>query len=193
MGFLAQLYKERKSLQFRLNQIDSLIDLYKSQGEDIEDVVDQKNNPGTHFIPEHDLKRSGGSGSSIMDVTVNKFPMHLKKDRQILWLFENNFEQGVTLSTVQKSFDYYVGDDYKGNRKVGNVMRRLKREGRLIFVQYNNQNKASFWGLPEWVDDKGFKDDYRPSEHELPITIESVEISKKENAPEGAINFNDND
>lgn len=184
MGFLKELYKEKKSLQLRLSQIDTLLSIYQNSESDADKLIDSQ--------VDHNKPTSLRELPSKAPITIDntgKFPLNLKKDRQLLWMFNNYFTQGVTLSTVQDKFNEFVGDDYEGNKKVGNVMRRLKKEGRFIFVQYNNQNKASFWGLPEWVDGKDFKSEFKPSENELPINIENIEISGNINAPEGAINF----
>ncbi|MGB2528557.1 hypothetical protein [Flagellimonas sp. SN16] len=107
--------------------------------------------------------------------SLNKdFPIDGRKDQKIMYLFNYVISNGVRMSDLQEFFNQHN----KEYEKVSNVVRRLKDGGELVAIKYNNQNKLTFWGLPEWVnkDEQDFKSDFAPKRDLLPIKITSHEI-----------------
>jgi hypothetical protein len=106
------------------------------------------------------------------------FPIDGRKDNQVLWLFNNHFDKGIKLNELQSKYNELKGFDDKGDEiRIDNTARRLKRESKLVVVKYNNSNKNAFWGLPEWIENNDFKEEYRPDKNKLPIDIESTDVS----------------
>jgi hypothetical protein len=103
-------------------------------------------------------------------ISANAFPSNSRTDSQVMWLFDNVFNKGQKYSTIQKKFNELLGSE----KNIYNVCRSLKKMGHLATVQYNKQNKLSFWGKSEWVDNligNDFSPAYIPSNNELPFRI----------------------
>jgi len=106
---------------------------------------------------------------------IKNFPLLARKDKQLLWLFENYLGCGTKLQDVQYHMNMLSGKLIR----IDNVARRLKREGKLVVVKYNGANNLSFWGLPEWVLINDFKNEYKPKENYLPLEIYKKEVVRK--------------
>ncbi|TJY37711.1 hypothetical protein [Pontimicrobium aquaticum] len=106
---------------------------------------------------------------------VKNFPSLARKDKQLLWLFENYLGRGTKLHDVQYHMNMLSGSV----KRIDNVARRLKKQGKLVVVKYNGANNLSFWGLPEWVLSNDFKHEYKPKEKYLPIDINKKEVVRK--------------
>ena len=106
------------------------------------------------------------------------FPIKGRKDQKIMYLFNNVITNGIVMSEIQLLFNEYNGKP----ENVANVVRRLKNEGRLSAIKYNNQNKSTFWGLSNWINDveENFKKEFKPNEGKLPIEIKQTEIIGKD-------------
>ena len=102
----------------------------------------------------------------------NPFPKNSRTDSQVMWLFDNVFKVPQKYSTIQRKFNELLGAE----KNVYNVCRTLKKLGLLATVQYNKQNKLSFWGKQEWVGESDFKADFKPSIDELPFQIFDTKI-----------------
>lgn len=155
MDFLQKLLEEKRKLQDTIEAINLLINTY---GANLKDAVIQTEN-----IPS---KYSVGMGDKI-------FPIKAKKDKQILWLFDNVIENALKISEVNEIYQKYSGN----NDKVNNVARRLKELGKLKVVKYNNSNTLSFWGLPSWIEENDFKEIFKPDNDSLPIDVTNSEVS----------------
>jgi hypothetical protein len=94
------------------------------------------------------------------------FPRGGRTDKQILWLFENHFNKAVRMNEINTAYNTYNGTV---GESVDNVTRRLKKEDNLVMVKYNGTNKLTFYGLPSWIDDNDFKEQYKPDEDDLPL------------------------
>ncbi len=138
-------------------KITNIIDVIEEQGYD-----DKGNNIG------HAKELNVIDVVSDTEVWAN-FPRLAKTDKQLLWLFENYFKKGVKFSEIQNEFNMFVGK----KQRVDNIARRLKREGKLVVVKYNNSNKLSYWGLPSWINElnNDFTQINTPSKEKLPHDI----------------------
>ncbi len=155
MKFIESLEKEKYLLLDRLIYLDELIKEFKAY--------------------------DSNTLNEIFNAVKNKrgFPISGKKSQKVLWLFENVFKTGQKFLQIQEAFNEYNGlDEYDNQIKLEGTVRGLKTSGKLAVVKYNKSNKLSFWGLTDWVDDNGFKDEYKPKEEFLPTTIESIEVIK---------------
>jgi len=149
MSFIDELKKERGELKKRIDAIDVLLDSYG--------VVSINNSSHSNEKANVGFPRSG------------------RTDKQILWLFENHFTRGIRMSDVNIGYNHFNGTV---NENVDNITRRLRKEGNLVTVKYNGQNKLSFYGLPTWVEDNDFKEIYKPSEDDLPLGDITSEVIK---------------
>jgi hypothetical protein len=155
------LLKEREALIERIKAIDVILSPY---GYDFENKLDN-------------AKKSAKKALDIIGEPKN-FPINGRKDKQVLWLFNNHFDKGIKLNELQSKYNELKGLDDKGEEiRVDNTARRLKRESKLAVVKYNKSNKNAFWGLPEWIENDDFNDEYRPDKNKLPIDIESTDVS----------------
>jgi len=100
------------------------------------------------------------------------FPKNSRTDKQVMFLFDNVFKKAEKFATVQKKFNELLGTD----KNVYNICRSLKKMGLLGLVQYNKQNKLSFWGKAEWVGEKDFLDEFKPDADEMPINVFDTKI-----------------
>lgn len=113
-----------------------------------------------------------------INLSENEFPLSSTKPQKVLWLFENIFDRAVRFLEVQEAFNHYNGLDTNGKQiNLEGTIRGLKKSGKLVIVKYNKSNKLSFWGLNDWVNEKGLKNDYIPKDY-LPNKIESIEVIK---------------
>jgi hypothetical protein len=113
--------------------------------------------------------------TSSLESSINKpFPINSRADKKILYLFQNVFQAGMRMSQIQDAMEKYNGSPLR----VDNTVRRMKDDGSLSAVKYNNQNKMTFWGLNDWInfDEKDFKSTYKPSEDELPLNMTSSDL-----------------
>lgn len=155
MDFLQKLFEERKRLHDTIDAINLLIHTY---GADVKDTINQSDCISS--------KSTLGNDDKI-------FPVKAKKDKQILWLFDNVIENAVKISEVNEIYQKYSGN----NDRVNNVARRLKELGKLKVVKYNNSNTLSFWGLPSWIEENDFLEEFKPHVDSLPIEINNSEVS----------------
>lgn len=164
MNFVDQLKNEKESLLKRVKAINLLLESYGIGTED--------SDTSSELFPVNLKEKLPSKGSSPV------FPINGRRDKQILWLFENHFDSAVKLKKVQDQYEDIV-KEYGGRaEKITNVARRLKKKGRLVVVKYNNMNTASFWGFPSWIEGNDFKKEFRPDESELPIDIQSSEVTR---------------
>lgn len=152
MEFIEELLKEKKSLQERIKAINVLLRAYDVSEEKIISIEQQT--------------------SLFNDKESISFPTNARRDKQILWMFNNVFNNAVKISSIQDKYDELS----KSNNNISNIVRRLNKEGKLAIVKYNKQNRASFWGLSEWIDNNDFKENFKPDENLLPIDIETTEV-----------------
>jgi hypothetical protein len=153
MSLVVELRKEKDALIKRIEAIDVLLVAYDASDEEFQDTE----------------KKAIDSR-----LNVTSFPISGRVDKQLMWLFKHEITKGIKLGELQELYDKHKPTEpYK---KISNVARRLKKESRLVIVQYNNMNKLSFWGLPEWIGAGDFKDEYKPDENLLPLSIETKSI-----------------
>lgn len=156
MDLIEQLNKERSVLIENVKAIDTLLAFYGASRD---------------FTKDFNNVLSYNYGST----DDNVFPVAATKEKQIMWLFEKKFTQIVKISEIKDLHKKYSGND----DRIDNTARRMKREGKLILVKYNDNNILSFWGLPTWLDNNGvLLDQYSPDFGKLP-EIESVDIIRK--------------
>lgn len=150
MDFIESLLKEKELLLKRLEYIDAtLMKLLQNEL--------PKNIKENHF-------------------QVNTFPISEKRPEKVLWLFRNVFKTGLRSFQIQEAFNQFNGLSSNSKEiKLEGTLRGLKKSGKLVIVKYNQSNKLSFWGLSEWVNDDGFKDEYTPKDY-LPNNIENIEV-----------------
>jgi hypothetical protein len=168
MNLVEQLIEEKKFLLKRLEAIDAVLISYGYT-----EAKERELNPDVPFDAAIIKMKEIGKRISY---TVN-FPRLARNDKKVLWIFENCFKKGVKINDVQDKFNDLNGFDSLGNEiRIDNVARTLKKNGKLIVVKYNKSNKLSFWGLSSWVDKKGFKDEFKPSDEVLPVNINTIEV-----------------
>ena len=166
---IKQLLEEKRFLLKRLDAINTLLISYKEKSKRNLDPNHPFNLAGT------ELKRIGINLKSAIN-----FPLFGRKDKQVLWLFENWFAKGVKLIDVQNRYNELCGFDESGKEiRIDNVVRNLKRDGKLVVVKYNSSNKLSFWGHPSWVGEVDFLENRKPSEEFLPISTYTSEVVRK--------------
>ncbi|SDR65829.1 hypothetical protein [Christiangramia echinicola] len=160
MEFVDQLKHEKESLLKRVSAINLLLESYGVKTEDSKD--------SNELFPVQQNERPVTNDSV--------FPINGRRDKQVLWLFENHLRSAVKLNKAQEEYRKIV-EEYGGKaEKISNVARRLKKKGRLVVVKYNNMNTSSFWGLPSWVEENDFKSEFRPDESQLPIEVHTSEV-----------------
>jgi len=156
------LIKEKRDLNERIKAINLLLSSY---GYNVDS--DKLKEKALELATDLKLKQT----------LFDRFPTNGRKDKQILWLFNNFFNRGIKLQDLQNKYNEIRGVDNKGKEiRIDNIARRLKRDKKLVVVKYNGLNKNSFWGLPEWIDGDNFDPEHIPDESKLPIDIEFSEV-----------------
>lgn len=91
-------------------------------------------------------------------------------DAQILYVL-NALNKATRLSELAKVYK----ETLSTGKNIDNGIRRLKAQGSVVVVKYNNVNRYSYWGLAEWADKEigDFKPQYKP---ELDIVVTDSEI-----------------
>jgi hypothetical protein len=170
MDFIETLLKEKEILLKRLEDIDATLkELYKNDPLEIEDSK-EGDEESTIKNPIYDIY-------DALD-TKKGFPRTGRRDQKVLWLFENVFTTGQQFTSIQDTFTKYNGLKFNKEVRIESAIKNLKSNGKLTVVKYNNSNKLSFWGLTDWIDDNGFKDEHKPKDEFLPLKIESVEVNR---------------
>lgn len=85
------------------------------------------------------------------------FPIKAGTNKQISWLFENVFSKAIKLKEVSDKLAEYKGDKVK----IDNLVRRMRTEGKLVLVKYDNKQILSWWGKPDWIDGNDFAPEYK--------------------------------
>ena len=94
-------------------------------------------------------------------------------DTQIMSLFEKGtIKRAIRRSELQQLFE----SEYNTKKNVGAGLPKLKKSGKLIMVRYNGQKGNSFWGLPEWIENDQFRNEFKPERKYLPENITKFEI-----------------
>lgn len=145
--FIKRLVEEKKKVEGTLNAITVLLESYG--------VKD--NSSVSNII------------SKLDEINDEVFPIKQRKDKQILWLFNNVFTGAIKIGEIKEVFQKYSGNE----DRIDNVVRRLKRENKLKLVKYNENNILSYWGLPNWVGEKDFLAEFKPDQDLLPEIISS--------------------
>jgi hypothetical protein len=139
------LLKEKDGLLKRIEVIDVALSSYKGDVPNQNGIAEKK--------PE-----------------TNYFPISGRKEKQILWIFNNSVSRGLKIREIQDVYNEIVGNS---QTSIENIVRRLKSEQKLVLVKYNGKNLLSYWGLPEWIEGNDFKDEHKPNLEDLPDITES--------------------
>ncbi|TPG38382.1 hypothetical protein [Flavobacterium pectinovorum] len=150
MEIIDNLIDKRKDVIKQLEAIDTVLKLYGYV------ASDYKFN-GTEAEPQ-------SQNSAV-------FPSKATREKQILWIFENKITKACKLKDIQNVYNELRGKD---DVNIDNTARKLKKESKLLFVQYNDKNLLSFWGLPTWIVNDDFKDEHKPDMEGLPDVVKSV-------------------
>jgi len=151
MDLIDELNKQRSVLIENIKAIDTLLAFYRGSRDSGQIVNSTKE---IYQIPIED----------------GVFPITGTKEKQIMWLFKNKFTQVVKISEMKEMYKVFSGKD----DRIDNTARRMKREGKLVLIKYNDNNILSYWGLPSWIEDGELMKDYEPDFDKLP------DIQKKE-------------
>lgn len=181
-AFINELLSKRKSIIDSIGslkaQLDAIELLLNTSGFDLKNDDRGKDNgvnlfDSQNLIPQEDLVFNAPK----IQQEQNVFPINGRKDKQVIWLFENVFKKGIKLQELQDKYNELKGLDSKGKEiRVDNTARRLKKQEKLAVVKYNGSNKNAFWGLPSWIEGNDFDNEHRPNENKLPLDIEFSEV-----------------
>jgi hypothetical protein len=150
MDIVELLLKEKEGLLRRMDVINAALSVYQ-------DNVLYSKESVTEKKPES-----------------NYFPISGRKEKQILWMFNNSINKALKIREIQDVYNEIVGNN---ETSIENVVRRLKSEQKLVLVKYNGKNLLSYWGLPEWIEGNDFKDEHKPNLEDLPDIIESEVVT----------------
>ncbi|MBD1397349.1 hypothetical protein H9Q13_09250 [Pontibacter sp. JH31] len=136
-----------------------------------------------------DLKRSIGDRSIDVSVTTDKrttssikqnnlfsdilLPAKLSFDDQVVEVFER-IGRFVKINDFAAIFINQTNTS-KSTEGIISVVRRLKNQGRVVNVKFNNNFANTYWGLPIWVKEHN-KQDVLLKEH-FPVSDEVSEDS----------------
>ncbi|KGO85734.1 hypothetical protein Q765_15055 [Flavobacterium rivuli WB 3.3-2 = DSM 21788] len=158
MDILNDLIQKRNNLLKQVEAINLVLNLY-----------DHKE--GYEF-------KSGLNEIQITDeISSHDFPRNARKEKQILWIFENVLKKGSKINDVQDNYNALTGTAKNKQIKITNIVRHLKRSGELSAVKYNNQNRLCFYGLPYWIQGNDYKHEYQPNQDLLPVIVSSEIIA----------------
>lgn len=91
---------------------------------------------------------------------INIFPIKSSLEKQILWLFDNVFKKSVKLREVQVKLSFFKNQIIKPD----NAVRKLRKQGKLVMVTYDEKAISSWWGKSEWVSKNDFKNEFRSND-----------------------------
>jgi len=148
MEVIENLIEKRKDVLKQLEAIDTVLKLYGYVG------TDYKFN-----------------NTEATTQTSNVFPSKGTREKQVLWIFENKISRACKLKELQTVYNELRGKD---DINIDNTARKLKKDSKLIFVQYNSKKLLSFWGLPTWLEGDDFKEEHKPEADGLPDLVTSI-------------------
>ena len=172
---LVFLEQDKQDLQKKLSNLCSVIKRYelelsrhKVHQPHINDNPVQSENHNVNI--DSQIKHNNRQES--IDITNDQ-----NVENQIICLLTKN-NKATKLPYIQNLFDTEAGNS---NKLIAPIVRRMKTEGKLVAAKYNNSNKLTFWGLPEWVEkdgteSKNYKGEYRPDQEHLPDSINTIKF-----------------
>lgn len=101
------------------------------------------------------------------------FPATAPKDEQVIWLFENVLIGAMKMPDVQEAYNKASG--LKKPSDISIFVRNLKKAGKIVKVKYNSRHDLSYWGIPQWLDDNGFKKEFAPKNEVIDFSTAIIE------------------
>jgi hypothetical protein len=112
------------------------------------------------------------------------FPHQDSRPEQILWLFHNVIKEAKKLPSIQNLYTWHSNKD----RNIKYVFRGMVKRGELVGIKYNDANKFTYYGLPEWLNDS--KDDFQ--QNYIPRQVKYMGIESKEWINSGSFSLRTN-
>lgn len=173
-----QAEAEISKWQIKVSGLDSSIELCESMLLNFSNnqFSGQKNVPSIPLIPENSGATPIAESSIILE-NYNDFPKNNSSRIQALYLL-NKTGRAVRLRFLQEVFSKLVGPHATAIR---HPYARLKDEGLVVTARFNGNYQQIFYGLSDWVktDENGnrtFKEQYRPSESDLPFGYDTIDF-----------------
>ena len=107
--------------------------------------------------------------------TLN-YPTYSTAEQQVIHILTNILRRASKMKEIENVYEEYHKENPENTVQIHQVVRRLKTEGLITAIRYNRQNKTTFWGLSEWVENKDFKNDYKPKRQSMPVRIFDKEV-----------------
>ena len=177
---VALLQKEKEELTKRLEGIELILSQYEGLIEEpkVEEAAPAK--PGKKRGRKPKAVVAAEAEAAAAPAKRGRKPGRKKRgkpvsDEEILDLFRHDLKKITRLPAVQKRFNTLHNTD----RDIMQKSRKLKSENVLVAIKYNNVNKETFWGLPEWTtpDGKNFRPEFFNND-EMPAEVTSNERLK---------------
>lgn len=171
-----QLKAAIELLKLELRKKEELVKATQDESKILRSMIDQYSK-GLHasdqtsetLLGDGVISRNGTSESTDSD-----FPIHGRSDNQISYIVQT-VGRGMRIPEIQKEYTRLTGSE----RNIRTIVHRMKDMGLLVLVKYNNVNTQSYYGLPEWLGEKDYKDDYKPPRAMLPAGHLETEIIMK--------------
>jgi len=173
-GYKAKV--EDASLKIEVLKRDKVA--YRRIIEELEDIVKSLlTSSDTETLSENSTVIKNNSEpvvSSLISEYLPDFPVNSSREQQILWIIENVFGRAAKRTAVESFYYKCLGDKA---RTIKFVFRGMVLRGDLIGNKYNSNNKLTYYGLPEWVDENGhFKTEHLPSGFGTAFKVDSFDV-----------------
>ncbi len=159
-----------------LATVKAIDDLLTAMGEDIESLETYTYNS---TVPVGDFSRrrqhSVRNERMYLHEPHEDFPVDKPIEEQMLYILRDNIGTAAKISQIQQRYE-----DLSGSRR--NIMpylRKMKDMDMVRAVRYNNANKLTYWGMPNWMDGGDYSQNYRPA---IPANYPAQTLGKNDNA-----------
>lgn len=169
-----QAEEEISKWQIKVSGLNTSIDLCESM---LPKHFATQNTAPSIPIPSENSDETPASENQLDLALYSDFPRHRSSKEQALYLLEKT-GRAVRMPFLQIAYSKLVGSTTTAIRHPYN---RLKEDGRVVVAKFNGNFQQVFYGLSEWVetDENGkstFKEQYRPSETDLPFGYDTIDF-----------------
>lgn len=111
---------------------------------------------------------------SLVSEYLPAYPFDSSREQQILWIIESVFGRAAKRSAVESFYFSCVGS---GAKPIKFIFRGMVLRGDLIGNKYNSNNKLTYYGLPDWVDQhECFQPEYLPDGYGIEFKVDTIDV-----------------
>lgn len=184
LSVLKILKQDANACEAQLNQLRSVINMYEGRlgRTDGASGVNTNSRPHSDNAPPFELS----AGNSTTEMTkYSDFPKEESLQFQIIFLLKK-IGRAIRVPNLHEELNKALAGDGSdvtvSTNQIRSYTSKLKENGELLKVKFNNSNTLVFIGLPEWFekDNEGkvtnYKEEFKPLKSDLPFGTNTIEL-----------------